>query len=328
MKRLQINIFGLLVVLACMIVGAGRAYAQVDAQFTQYWAAQSYYNPAAIGLTDYIHITGGARLQWIGIENAPMSFTGMADMPVKIGSKRIGVGVCVLSESLGLYRNLSASAQVAYKFKLLGGQLGIGVQLGLMNEVFKGSKIHIPDDAEGMESTDEAIPQTDVSGNAFDMGAGVYYSHKYVWLAISAAHLMEPAVSLKAEGSQEDLYEFKANRMFYFMGGGNIPIKNTLFEILPSVFVKSDFKMFTAEATLRARFKKMFSAGVAYRWKDAVSLVVGLEIKNFFVGYSFDYPLSAINKASHGSHEVFLSYNVKLNLQDKNKNKHKSIRIL
>ena len=92
--------------------------------------------------------------------------------------------------------------------------------------------------------------------------------------------------------------------------------------------MKSDFKMFTAEATLRARFKKMFSAGVAYRWKDAVSLVVGLEIKNFFVGYSFDYPLSAINKASHGSHEVFLSYNVKLNLQDKNKNKHKSIRIL
>jgi len=38
--------------------------AQTDAQFTQYWAVPSYYNPGAAGDTDFIRIRGGAKLQW------------------------------------------------------------------------------------------------------------------------------------------------------------------------------------------------------------------------------------------------------------------------
>ena len=52
------------------------------------------------------------------------------------------------------------------------------------------------------------------------------------------------------------------------------------------------------------------------------------EYKNFFIGYSYDYATSAISKVSNGSHEVFVTYNVKLDLKEKNKNKHKSIRIM
>lgn len=85
---------------------------------------------------------------------------------------------------------------------------------------------------------------------------------------------------------------------------------------------------FSAEATARVRYNKFLSGGVGYRWKDDVSIMVGAEYKNFFLGYSYDYPLSAISKASSGSHEVFLQYNVKLDLSEKNKNKHKSIRIM
>lgn len=85
---------------------------------------------------------------------------------------------------------------------------------------------------------------------------------------------------------------------------------------------------FTGDITARVRFKKFLSGGIGYRWKDAVSIMVGGEYKNFFLGYCYDYPTSAISRASSGSHEIFLQYNVKLNLQDKNKNKHKSIRIM
>ncbi len=55
---------------------------------------------------------------------------------------------------------------------------------------------------------------------------------------------------------------------------------------------------------------------------------MGVELKNFFVGYSYDYPISKISVGSTGSHEVMVSYNVKLDLSEKNKNKHKSIRIM
>ena len=112
------------------------------------------------------------------------------------------------------------------------------------------------------------------------------------------------------------------------MAGGNIPVNNTLFELQPSVFVKTDFNLYQAEATMRVRYNKFITGGVAYRHKDAVSLVAGVEIKNFLVGYSYDYPISDISKATSGSHEVFVNYNVKLNLGEKNKNKHKSIRLM
>ena len=56
--------------------------------------------------------------------------------------------------------------------------------------------------------------------------------------------------------------------------------------------------------------------------------MLAVEIKNFFVGYSYDYAISDISKVSNGSHEIFAGYKLKLNLGDKNKNKHKSIRIM
>lgn len=116
--------------------------------------------------------------------------------------------------------------------------------------------------------------------------------------------------------------------MIYFIGGGNFAIKNTLFELQPSMLVKSDFKMFSAEATVRARYNKFLSFGLAYRWKEAVSVMVGAEIKNFFLGYSYDYPLSAIGKVSSGSHELVAGYQLKLDFSGKNRNKHRSIRIM
>ena len=98
--------------------------------------------------------------------------------------------------------------------------------------------------------------------------------------------------------------------------------------LLLDYVVKTDFNLYQAEATMRVRYNKFITGGVAYRHKDAVSLVAGVEIKNFVVGYSYDYPISDISKATSGSHEVFVNYNVKLNLGEKNKNKHKSIRLM
>lgn len=305
------------------------ASAQVDTQLSQYWAMPSYYNPGATGNIDYIHIIGGTRIQWVGIPNAPQSFLAAADMPVKVLKKRIGVGLVMQQESLGLFSNLNIGAQLSYKLKLFGGQLSLGVQLGMLNQTFKGTEVFIPEDDDYHQSTDDAIPTQDLSGMAFDMGIGAFYTHKWFWAGISSTHVMQPTISLNTEeGTSEQLYESQAGRMFYFMAGSNIQLKNTLFELQPSVFVRTDLVMVQPEATLRVRYNKFLSGGVSYRHNDAVILQLGAEYKNFFVGYSYDYSTSAISKASSGSHEVLVGYNVKLNMSGKNKNKHKSIRIM
>ena len=92
--------------------------------------------------------------------------------------------------------------------------------------------------------------------------------------------------------------------------------------------VKTDFQFTTGEVTARLRYNKFLSAGLGYRWKDALMVILGAEFKGFFIGYSYDYPTSAIIKGSSGSHEVFAGYSLKLDFSEKNKNKHKSIRIM
>ena len=311
-----------------LALGAALASAQTDAQFTQYWAVPNYYCPAAIGDTDNIHITMGSRLQWVGIDNAPKSFNALADMPFKVGRQRLAVGVNISQQSMGLYRSLNAAAQIAYKRKVAKGLLSIGLQVGYLNESFKGSEVFIPGDDDYHQTADDAIPQQDIAGTGFDASAGVHFSHKYFWVGISATHLNQPSISLRTENSEDDLYEFKAGRTYYFMMGGNIPIKNTLFELQPSVFFKTDAQYWTAEATARLRYKKFLSAGVSYRWKDAVAFIIGAELKGVTLGYSYDFPVSNIIKGTSGSHELWLGYNLKLNLGEKNKNKHKSIRLM
>ncbi len=304
------------------------AKAQIDAQLTQYWALPSYYNPAEIGKVDFIHITAGSKLQWIGIKHAPMNFLAMADMPFKFLGKRWGTGLMLQQESVGLFSTQTIAAQLAWKKKMLGGTLSVGIQAGLLNQSFKGDSIRMPENDQAHTSADDAIPKGVVNGRALDVAAGVSFTHKWFWAAISATHVTSPTINLKAGENEEDLYQFNTGRYFYFMGGSNIPVKNTLFEIQPSVLVKTDTKFWQFEATARVRYNKFLSGGVAYRHKDAVSAMIGAEFKNFFIGYAYDYPISAISKATHGSHELFLNYNVKLNLGEVNRNKHKSIRIM
>lgn len=318
----------LLLLLLCVLLFPDRTTAQVDAQFTQYFEVPSYYNAGAIGTSDFIRIRGGSRLQWVGIPKAPKTFLVTGDMPFKLMNKRFGVGLLMQQESMGLYSNMTIGAQAAYKLKLFKGELSIGLQLGFIDESFKGSEVILPDGDDYHQGTDEGIPTTDVHGTSFDLGLGVWYTHRYFWAGLSATHLNEPTVTMSTDGTDGKEYEFKAGRVVYFMAGSNIPIKNTLFEIQPSFLVKSDFTFTTGEITARVRYNKFLTAGVGYRVNDAISLILGAEYKNFFLGYSYDYATSAISRASNGSHEIWGGYRLKLDLGEKNRHKHKSIRIM
>ena len=328
---MKINLLKYCLTLLLIAMGGFVVSAQVDAQFSQYWAVPTYYNAGATGDTDNIRLRGGARLQWIGIDNAPKTFIATGDMPFKFMNKRFGTGLVIQQESMGLYKNLNLDAQISYKLKLFKGVLSVGAEVGFMNESFKGSDVFQPDDDDYHEGSDDGIPTQNLNGTSIDLGLGVYYTHKLFWAGLSARHLNSPTITFNAEsgeGTNEKNYEFKAGRTIYFMGGCNIPVKNTLFEVIPTFLVKSDFTFTTAEINGRVRYNKFLSAGVGYRYNDAVSATLAAEFKNFYLGYSYDYPITTISKASSGSHEIFLGYSLKLDLSEKNKNKHKSIRIM
>ncbi|MCH5218269.1 MAG: PorP/SprF family type IX secretion system membrane protein [Muribaculaceae bacterium] len=315
-----------------LITGGGVTMkAQDELMLSQHWALPTFYNPANTGNTDFLRIRGGARLQWLGIENAPRSFFGAADTPFLVGGKRIGVGVTAMQESLGLFANLNIGLQVSYKLNLGKGTLSIGLQPAYFNSQFKGSKVVLPDGDDYHQGSDTSIPTQDLTGNHFDLSAGISWTHRFFTVGLSCMHLLNPKVNLTMQGSQsneQQQYQTELPRQLYLIADGNIPLKNTLFELQPSLLLTSDLSWFTGEIAMRATYNKFLSFGVLYRYQDAVGVTIGGEYKNFFLGYAYEYPLSGINKASSGSHELVAGYSLKLDFSGKNKNKHRSIRLM
>ncbi len=308
--------------------------AQTDPNLTQYFQAPSFFNPAEAGATDLLRLRAGSRLQWLGIDGAPRDFMVAADIPFAILGRRWGGGATMFQESIGLYKTFSINGQLSARQKIGNGYMTVGVQFGYLEQTFRGSEVDIPDDDDFHDSNDEAIPTFDVAGNHFDMAVGLGYVHKWFTLGLACSHLMAPTIKMQREGSQgsgssdEQYFEFQFKRNLYFIASSNIPIKNTLFEVLPSVMVRSDLAGVQADITARVRWKKFLTAGIGYRTQDAVSVLLEGEYKGITLGYSYDYSTSAIMRASSGSHEVWLGYSLKLNFGEKNRNKHKSIRVM
>ncbi len=317
----------LIAAITLSVVVAFGINAQVDAAMSHFWTAQGYYNPAAAGNLNAIHLQLGSRMQWVDFKHAPMTFYITADMPYKLLEQRMGVGLKAEFERIGLYTNARIGAQIAWKRKIGKSMLSVGIQPGIFSQTFRGKEVIMPED-EAHQGNDEAIPKQDVSGTAFDANVGVYFTHPKFWAGFSVTHVTQPTIELKVSRESVDYYAFNVSRGYYFMGGSNIPINNTLFEIQPSAMFAMTQKAWTAQVATVLRYNRMFNIGVGYRHKDAATAFIGVNLKDAYIGYAYDYPISAISKATFGSHEVFVTYKVKLENREKNKNKQKSIRLM
>lgn len=295
--------------------------AQDDVQLSQYFLGMGYYNPAYAGTTGDLNMLGFFRQQWIGMPQAGTSFFVIADMPLTFGKTNHGIGLVVNTESIGLYQNTKVAFQYAYKQKLFGGTLSVGLQGGIFNKTFDGTKVYIPE-SDYHQLEDEAIPRTSVQAMALDVNTGVYYTHKHFYVGFGATHLTAPEMQF-----EENAYTYLSTGL-NLTGGYNIQFNNPLYELQPSVFLKTDMQTFQADITARMVYNKMFNGGLSWRVNESVVVLLGATFGRFQVGYAYDFPTTAILKASTGSHEVVVRYQLKLKKTKTGKNRHKSVRIL
>jgi len=308
----------LLPFIAFLLTCAGIVRAQTEAQFSQYYMAMGYYNPAYAGNSEDLNIFSIGRLQSAGIPNTAKSIFVMGDMPFKFLGKNHGVGAVVNVDAAGLYRTTAFGVQYAYKQKLWGGTLSGGIQIGFANLSFQGDSVYLPNE----EGEDEAIPKSQVSGMGLDMSAGLYYTHKKFYVGIGVTHAMSPEIKL------DEFADSYIERMVNFTAGYNIKTRNPLYELQPSVFFQTNMTNHIAIVTARLIYNKRFSGGIAWNSSKSVGLILGASLGRFQAGYAYDYPYNALNKGSWGSHELMVKYSFKLQKTKTGKNRHKSVRIL
>lgn len=304
------------------------AKAQFDAQFSQYWAVTSYYNPAYAGQTERLNVTTAYSQQLSGFDNAPQTMYFGVELPFKFLGRRHGVGATFTNDKLGFFTNQTFGLQYSIKFKVLGGSLGVGLQGGIVSVGFDPSGVTVYDeDTQGVisgNSNDDAIPSAKVSGTKMDAALGVFYTHKLFYAGLSATHFMSPVIAWG------ETNEFQVTPVYYFTGGCNIKTKSPFLTVQPSIMVKSDFAQYKIDITGRATYSfkgKELYGGLSYSPGTSATFMVGGMIKNIKLCYSYELFTNGIG-ASNGSHDIVLGYSMDMNFGQKGKNKHKSVRIL
>ena len=76
------------------------------------------------------------------------------------------------------------------------------------------------------------------------------------------------------------------------------------------------------------RYKEVFWGGVGYRLGESIIILLGVQYKDFRIGYSYDISLNVLGLPIYGgTHEIMLNYRFKLELE-KGRKSYKNTRFL
>ncbi len=307
----------------------GTMQGQQEPNFSQYMFYGLAYNPAVAGNDNAVSITGADRIQWTGFgkENgdqvAPRTYFLSADMPIRV--LKGGVGLVIMNDALGHENTIGVKLGYAYQRKMGFGKLGIGAQVEFNNKNIDFSKLKPAND-------DPLLNQ--LTGKQSDMlidfSLGIFYRvPDSYYFGISGVHLVQTHGKPLAENSQGAGLSIKLDRTIFINGGYELSFpRNPDLLFVPSAIIETNLSTFRFDVDALLKYKEAFWGGVGYRLGESVIILLGVQYKDFKIGYSYDINVNRLAlPVFGGTHEIMLNYRFKLEL-DKGRKSYKNTRFL
>ncbi len=295
-----------------------KALAQ-DPQFSQYYAAPLYINPGFTGTIPGQRIALNSRVQWTQLKSPFVTHAASYD----IYSEHLnsGFGIIAITDKAGSANLSTTTIGGLYSAKIRlsdGWMLSPGLNFSYGNRGIDFDKLVFGDQIEYNGPTlDDAISQIN-NRNYFDFGSGAVIYNKSIWLGFAAAHINQPNHSLLGEDA-------KLPMKTLIHGGVKIPIKTHVLSKVKLSSISPSF-MFSQQGEFQqfdAGFNLVYNPiliGLWYRGipiqknysnrpnQDALIFLLGINLKNLEVGYSYDLSISQMSGQSGGSHEISIIY--------------------
>lgn len=296
-----------------------------DAQFSQFFAAPLYLNPAFTGVTKEHRFVANYRNQWRNIANGYVTYAFSYDYNMK--SARSGFGLIASADKAGSAGMGTTNIGFLYSYKLQlsdGWMMSSGIQFSYGTRGINRSKLVLLDqltygDANG--PTNDPIVYSVGNTNYFDFSSGLLLYSRSLWFGVSAHHLNKPNLSLI---SDESRLPVKTS----VHGGARIRLYNGPFRrdivpsIAPSFIYKKQGNIKQLDMGVNFDYSPVM-VGFWYRGipvmknefnnqvnQDALTFLLGLKYNQFEIGYSYDMTISGLGPSSGGSHEISLAYRI------------------
>lgn len=292
-----------------------------DPQFTQFYAAPMYLNPAFTGVTYEHRFVANYRNQWPGIKKAYQTY--MASYDYNLSDLNSGLGITVMQDRAGTagLTHTQFGVNYAYHFKIskfaeirMGANLNYNMKrldfnkLKFNDQINSGSSISL--DAANYEQL-----------NFMDFAAGALLNSTEYWLGLSTKHLTQPNSSLIGDrvplpltislhGGYRFIIEQKSKDLKRYVS----PAFNYRHQ---QKYDQLDIGVYYYHLPLNVGlwyrglpFKKYEAT---YSSRETIAVLVGFDITeyNLRVGYSYDLTISKLGISnSMGGHEISLIYEV------------------
>lgn len=315
------------------IIGGGELNAQ-DPQFSQYYAAPLYLNPALTGVNQIGRAGVNYRNQWPSLAANFETYSFYLDYNFEDYNSSAGLIVTTDREGLAGLRSTSIGALYAYEVGLnYRWTFRPGLQIGYTIRDINFDRLTFGDqfDNTGLVRPVTAEPfNTGLSARFFDVAAGGLIFNEKIWFGGSIHHINEPNQSI-LDGNSPLRHKVS------FHGGYRI-----LFEQINPLYQAPDGMERSVTPTFNYRYQGDYDqldvgayvtvepilVGLWYRGvpvktfngfpiNESVVMMFGLNIGKTTMGYSFDYTISDLGINSGGAHEISLIY--KFNLNDPRK---------
>lgn len=271
--------------------------AQQDPQYTQYMYNTMSVNAGYAGQRNVLSATALYRTQWVGIDGAPKTITFGIHSPLK--NERIGLGLNIVSDQLGPAQETSIDANLSYSIPVDESgelQLSFGLKGGL----------HILDTdwSKGRYQNVDRLFNENINLISPTLGAGLYLHSEKWYLGLSVPNI------LNTEHYDDFQESIATERLHYFLIGGYVFNVSENTKLKPAFLVKGVAGApLIADLSVNALFNEKFTLGLAYRWDDSVSGLLGFQVNSgLFLGYAYDATTTALNNYNSGTHEIMLRF--------------------
>lgn len=274
--------------LTSALLFASCAMAQQEPQFTQFWNALPYFNPAT-GAREYDHEAYvNVRDQWTKAYGNPS--TQLLSYSTKLKGINSSVGGSYLHEDIGFTINHKAKFTYAYHLRLgRKSTLSLGVAAGVNY----------------LKNSDEIIWLYPPSSSFYapSYGFTADFGVAYTWRGLDVGVSLTQLPQTKYTNGYRDALHF-----FGYLGY-DIQLSR-LFKLRPQLFYKSDMNFQSLDLNMMAYYKNKIYTGVTFRNGDCWGFFAGWDIKERFrVSYAYDMWFSKLNNGIvGGTHEIGLGF--------------------
>jgi type IX secretion system PorP/SprF family membrane protein len=297
-----------------------------DPEFSQFYAAPVYTNPAMAGTAACSDKQAGGRMalnyrnQWPSLPGNFKTFAASFDQ--YSNSAHGGVGLLAMNDVAGDGLLTTKSVSGVYSFMgMFGGKnhrrfgFSMAIQAGIMQRSIDFGRLHFGDEIVAkrgfVNQTQESFATNTVTYPNFSAGGLIYSGSFYAGFAVH--NINEPNQSFFGNTDAGTTLP----RRFTVHAGTVIPINKAKpnqpgqqLTISPNILIMTQQNFFQTNVGFYLN-KGAFVSGLWFRQtapnSDAIIALIGFKLNKFKFGYSYDITVSRARPAATSSHEISVS---------------------